>query len=322
MTDLSYTNKDGLNLYEGFNNGFDYHRDGADDTDGYAHGGYPHIDGETSEYTDTSYKTGDPDDFFGNGNTFNIIPRSGGSGYEFTIKPTSEYIGDFSISSGQWFPYEENELYNISYDGVLYENIKAESGTFTWMDEETRITFVGNPDLLLNRSRIGRDISPYTEKQGTVDNGLPFAFMSVDGEPYPHNGCLCFLGEAADHIITITSVSDSSKTYSLEIESSDVETTNEYFIPEASETIIQKLEIENNKLQNIIVNDVVYSGKWEFSDDLGDEMYLLMLDGYSQEDYPIYFSVGTIKGEPDRDFNSAAIPSEISSDVQVTIPKM
>ena len=27
MIDLSYTNKDGLNLYEGFDNGFDYHRD-------------------------------------------------------------------------------------------------------------------------------------------------------------------------------------------------------------------------------------------------------------------------------------------------------
>ena len=70
MTDLSYTNKDGLNLYEGFDNGFDYHRDGAAEGDGYAHGGYPEITGETSDYTDTSYKTGDYVDFFHNGNVW------------------------------------------------------------------------------------------------------------------------------------------------------------------------------------------------------------------------------------------------------------
>jgi hypothetical protein len=70
MIDLSYTNKDGVNLYEGFDNGFDYHRDGAAEGDGYAHGGYPEITGETSPYTDTSYKTGDDPDFFDNGNVW------------------------------------------------------------------------------------------------------------------------------------------------------------------------------------------------------------------------------------------------------------
>lgn len=70
MTDLSYTNKDGLNLYEGFENGFDYHRDAASGAQGYANGGYPEITGQTSPYTDTSFKTGDNPDFFGNGNVY------------------------------------------------------------------------------------------------------------------------------------------------------------------------------------------------------------------------------------------------------------
>ena len=70
MTDLSYTNKDGVNLYEGFENGFNYHRDGASEGDGYAHGGYPHITDETSDLPDTSYKTGDDPDFFDNGNVW------------------------------------------------------------------------------------------------------------------------------------------------------------------------------------------------------------------------------------------------------------
>ena len=82
MTDLSYTNKDGLNLYEGFDNGFNYHRDGAAEGDGYAHGGYPEVTGETSDYTDTSYKTGDDPDFFDNGNVWvqpSVNPGSTGS---------------------------------------------------------------------------------------------------------------------------------------------------------------------------------------------------------------------------------------------------
>lgn len=70
MTDLSYTNKDGLNPATGFTNVYDYHKDGAAEGDGYAHGGYPEITGETSDYTDTSYKTGDNPDFFNNGNVW------------------------------------------------------------------------------------------------------------------------------------------------------------------------------------------------------------------------------------------------------------
>ena len=70
MTDLSYTNKDGLNPATGFTNVFNYHKDGKESGDGYATGGYPEITGETSTYTDTSYKAGDNPDFFDNGNVY------------------------------------------------------------------------------------------------------------------------------------------------------------------------------------------------------------------------------------------------------------
>lgn len=70
MSDLSYTNKDGLNPAAGFTNVFNYHKDAASGAQGYAHGGYPEVTGETSPYTDTSYKTGDNPDFFGNGNVW------------------------------------------------------------------------------------------------------------------------------------------------------------------------------------------------------------------------------------------------------------
>lgn len=101
MTDLSYTNKDGLNLYEGFNNGFDYHRDGASEGDGYAHGGYPEITGETSDLPNTNYKTGDNTDFFNNGNTFDVIPREDPTpvltGIEITTPPTRTDFFNFAL---------------------------------------------------------------------------------------------------------------------------------------------------------------------------------------------------------------------------------
>ena len=82
MTEITYTNKDGFTPADGTTsldwtdrNGitddpFNYHKDGKEDGDGYEHGGYPEITGETSEYTDTSYKTGDDPDFFHNGNVW------------------------------------------------------------------------------------------------------------------------------------------------------------------------------------------------------------------------------------------------------------
>ena len=59
MTDLSYTNKDGLSPATGFTNVFNYHRDAASSAQGYASGGYPEITGQTSPLTSLNYKTGE-----------------------------------------------------------------------------------------------------------------------------------------------------------------------------------------------------------------------------------------------------------------------
>lgn len=59
MTDLSYTNKDGLNPATGFTNVFNYHKDAASSAQGYAHGGYPEITGESSELPSLNYETGE-----------------------------------------------------------------------------------------------------------------------------------------------------------------------------------------------------------------------------------------------------------------------
>ena len=320
MIDLSYTNKDGLNLYEGFNNGFDYHRDGASEGDGYAHGGYPHIDGETSEYTDTSYKTGDPDDFFGNGNTFNIIPRSGGSGYEFVIKQTSGVTSSVSsyITSGEYFPYVKGEKYNIEYDGTLYENLEADSNTYLVFGELFDINYVGNLGALLLRTEMGMSISP-AEKQGVIENDFPF--ILADGGD-SSSALLGFVENAKAHVITVTSASDSTKTYTIELDASDVqENMNIYCIPETNETIIQKLGVESDKPQDITVSGVTYSGKWTYVEEYGSVGHHLSLNGYdSEQEQPIMVWIDTQDGG--NEMNVTMIPSEISGDVQVTIPKM
>ena len=88
MTDLSYTNKDGLNPAEGFENLFNYHKDAASGAHGYAHGGYPEITGGSSAYTALNYKTGDADDYFGNGNTFDLVSPLVAESIAITKAPT------------------------------------------------------------------------------------------------------------------------------------------------------------------------------------------------------------------------------------------
>ena len=130
MTDLSYTDKDGLNPAEGFINIFNYHKDGKQDGDGYAHGGYPHINGETSSYIDTSYRTGDKEDFFDNGNVWVQPPVNPGpvpptpTGLYATLKPTVCTVGMFGpdpailpnfVTEGTYPGIELGENYTVTY---------------------------------------------------------------------------------------------------------------------------------------------------------------------------------------------------------------
>ena len=125
MTDLSYTNKDGLNPAAGFTNVYNYHRDGSSSAHGYEHGGYPEVTGETSPYTDTSYKTGDAADHWGNGNTFDIIPGTPTLvSIAITTPPTkTEYLID-------GFPSGTHTNVNLSW---IFETFKSDSLDLTGM---------------------------------------------------------------------------------------------------------------------------------------------------------------------------------------------
>jgi len=99
MTDLSYTNKDGLNPATGFTNVFNYHKDAASSAQGYAHGGYPEITGESSELPSLNYETGEPSDFFKNGNTFNLVSPLVVEAIAITHAPTKvEYTAGETLS--------------------------------------------------------------------------------------------------------------------------------------------------------------------------------------------------------------------------------
>lgn len=143
MIDLSYTNKDGVNLFEGFDNGFNYHRDGKESGDGYEHGGYPEITGETSPYTDTSYKTGDNPDFFNNGNVWEQPPVNPGPGPEPGPGRTLSINGVFrrcetgAVMDG---PYDEIR--------INYGDYSVTCSNPTFHEWKKGLTFFGNSELL------------------------------------------------------------------------------------------------------------------------------------------------------------------------------
>ena len=151
MTDLSYTNKDGLNPAAGFTNVYNYHRDAASGSAGYAHGGYPEVTGETSPYKDTSYKTGDKTDFFDNGNTFDII---GGDtppeGRKAVINLIYKKAAQVSCPSPEltdsvdviiWEHYDED---NPS-EGTTYSNL-----SYIDCSNDANFKFLGNTSLIAN----------------------------------------------------------------------------------------------------------------------------------------------------------------------------
>ena len=126
MSDLSYTNKDGLNPAAGFINVFNYHKDGASSAHGYEHGGYPEITGETSDLPGMNYKTGDATDHWGNGNTFDIITGGGGGGNILTA------TGVYKRGSGAGF--KKSEITN-SYDLKFAISPESESDYVTYENQ-------------------------------------------------------------------------------------------------------------------------------------------------------------------------------------------
>ena len=142
MTDLSYTNKDGLNLYDGFDNGFDYHRDAASSGQGYANGGYPEITDETSDLPNTNYKTGDDPDFFHNGNIWvqpSVGPGPGPGPVAKSITLNGVYkrcaLGSISGTIDDW------DTVSISYGDY---SVEVDAVSYEW----NGVKFLGNTNIL------------------------------------------------------------------------------------------------------------------------------------------------------------------------------
>ena len=103
---------------------FDYHRDGkTNGEEGYEHGGYPNITGETSDYTDISYKTGDDPDYYHNGNVI-VQP-------EVDPRPAEEEsdMYDYVYDEDSWNESEANgalKKYHEKYPEEDWWNVTAD----------------------------------------------------------------------------------------------------------------------------------------------------------------------------------------------------
>lgn len=154
MIDLSYTNKDGLNPAEGFENIFNYHKDAASSGQGYANGGYPEITGETSDLYGLNYKTGDILDHWGNGNTFDIITADGEAENEvvsFTVDSVY-YLGDDGYVANIIVTYANGDKEilcsgSIEDDYVAdYEHMVSENGAIGYRDNVAGIDVTSNSE--------------------------------------------------------------------------------------------------------------------------------------------------------------------------------
>ena len=198
MVDLSYTNKDGLNPADGFTNIFDYHKDAASGAQGYAHGGYPEITGETSPYVDKSYKTGDDTDFFHNGNTFDIITGGGGSiTYSATLQPVvftgidDNGIKTVSASSvkvsGSFSDFDYNQNLTVTYNNEAYE-LQTQDDVFGDENNPVYYRCAGNPGVLFLRTEAGNEISE-EQRLTLTEEGAPFVlYQKLSGDITPHWG--------------------------------------------------------------------------------------------------------------------------------------
>ena len=326
MTDLSYTNKDGVNLYEGFDNGFNYHRDGKQDGDGYEHGGYPEITGETSPYTDTSYRTGDKVDFFDNGNVWeqpsvNPGPTPPGptpTPYVVTLKPIvatggigvtpidGESLAEL-VTEGTLFEIEENGVYNVTYNGTTYENLTA-----TWYEAEgTIVGFIGfgNIGSMVLRSNYAQTFSE-EERAAFVESDIPFAMLTTTGS----NLALGFFGTDTTQTITITRVSDSAS-FTLSLTSSELSLVEPamYTPTQTFEYLTEELNIEDGGKLKIIIGEDEHDGTWTAVEEMGT---FLLYDEYTPETImtaPIIAAVGTSGGEEYLSFGSIIAAGETTT---------
>lgn len=328
MTDLSYTNKDGLNLYEGFDNGFDYHKDGKESGDGYAHGGYPEITGETSDYTDTSYKTGDNPDFWGNGNVWeqpSVGPEPGPvpEPYTITYKPMISMpwdIGGTSILEpdnvegmvidgvySDMFSFEEGShpIYSVTYNGTTYSNLE-----YIELNPQTsfKISGIGNIEGAMLRTQWAASFDE-TTRTSFVENNLPFALITINGYDLVAMFYDNQVPETLD--ITITKVTTETESCTLRLTNENLSLVNAMtFVPPITwETAVEKFDIATGKNLKVVIGEDEYLGTWTEMEGTP----ALSFDGYTWETAPVVVTA-FISGDALIPFTARAI----SPDTEVT----
>ena len=320
MIDLSYTNKDGLNLFEGFSNGFDYHKDGAAEGDGYAHGGYPEVTGETSSYTDTSYRTGDDPDFFHNGNVWvQPSPKPSSSDVEYIFRVACGTNGinlsEF-VTEGEFIPFVEGDTYNITYDGATYNNVPVESHTYTVDSEELTILSLGNYNQFLLKTEMGAAV-PAADKKNIVDTDQP-PFVMVTSEVGIQ--VIGFLDDVKNYTVVVTSATDSSKTYTLEVSEGDLESISGiYVLPYEANEFIDLLSVEEDKSQDVIIDGVKYTGAWIKEESQEGDGYSLEIEIDDNISYVLSI-VPAMQGMPGGVMSMYRGP--VTKDITVKLPVM
>ncbi len=210
MQELTYTNKDGLTPADGTTNldwtdrngvsddPFNYHKDGKEDGDGYQHGGYPEITGETSVYPDTSYITGEKVDFFDNGNVYQqpqVAPNHGilindtyyetveeglAALAEITDPVTVKLLEDISLGDGS-FVVSSDQHVSIELNGHKLASDKTGSNTYTVINSGY-LEISGNGEVVGSKRCIGTfGESAITIINGGTYTGTNNAFDSSNG---------------------------------------------------------------------------------------------------------------------------------------------
>lgn len=159
MIDLSYTDKDGLNPADGFTEVFDYNKDGNPNGDGFEHGGYPEITGETSPYPNTSYKTGDKVDFFDNGNVIEqtednpeppVPTEEESDSYDFVYDEASWNESEANGALKKYHEkYPEEDWWNVKADRACNYNDRLYKGTLDDDFVEATVTWASDDAQML-----------------------------------------------------------------------------------------------------------------------------------------------------------------------------
>lgn len=238
------------------------------------------------------------------------------SGYQITLKPASGWTGSLTdaVTSGEFIPLADGDTYNVVYDDVTYSNMEVSSMTIPMLGQDRVIHYIGNLGAVFLRSEYGL-MAGYDAIKDIVETDEPFVIASVEGG----NDMLGFMANPADHTFTVTSATNPSNTYSIEISEDSIDQNGTvYVMQDSKESIIETLGVEVGKVQDIIVGDDVYTGIWLVNGD----SYAVLIDGYDDPyEQPVTVMLETVEESGETiDSSYVLMTSSIDEPVTVSIP--